>query len=160
MKSSLDEQFRCLVQEPLTSLAERHDLGPIIIILDALDECGTEETRQNLLDVLSVRLAKLPKMFRFLIASRDEPEIRVSISRLDIDERDIQTIMNQQNWTSCGCFNDALSGCPRLRRLSFAIRLARRWNNTAARRSCSGSFHLGIDDHSLHRIWLSRRKVE
>ena len=90
MTLSLDEQFRCLVQEPLASLAKRHDLGPIIIVLDALDECGTVETRQKLLDVLSVRLAKLPKMFRILIASRDEPEIRVSLSRLDIDERDIQ----------------------------------------------------------------------
>ena len=90
MRSSLDGGFRRLVQEPLTSLANRDDLGPIIIILDALDECGTVETRQKLLDVLSVRLAKLPKTFRLLIASRDEPEIRVSLSRLDIDERDIQ----------------------------------------------------------------------
>jgi len=87
---SLDGEFRRLVQEPLTSLAKRHDVGPIIIILDALDECGTVETRQMLLDVLSVRLAKLPKTVRVLIASRDEPEIRVSLSRLDIDERDIQ----------------------------------------------------------------------
>jgi len=90
MRLSLDGQFRRLVQEPLTSLAKRHALGPIIIILDALDECGTVETRRGLLDVLSVRLARLPKTFRLLIASRDEPEIRVSLSRLDINERDIQ----------------------------------------------------------------------
>ena len=89
MKSSLDEQFLSLLQEPLVTLAEEHDLGPVIIILDALDECGTVETRRNLLDVLSSRLAKLPQIFRFLIASRDEPEIRVSMSRLDIDEKDL-----------------------------------------------------------------------
>jgi len=88
-KASLDEQFQTLVQEPLATLAEGHNLGPIIIILDALDECGTVETRQNLLDVLSARLAMLPKMFRILVASRDEPEIRVSISHLDIDEKDL-----------------------------------------------------------------------
>ena len=90
VESSLDEQFRCLVQEPLATLAGRHDLGPVIIVLDAVDECGTRGMRQKLLDVLSTRLAKLPKMFRLVIASRDEPEIRASISRLNIDERDIQ----------------------------------------------------------------------
>ena len=90
IRLSLDGEFRRLVQEPLASFAKGHGLGPIIIILDALDECGTVEMRQKLLDVLSVRLAKLPKTFRLLIASRDEPEIRVSLSRLGIDERDIQ----------------------------------------------------------------------
>jgi len=89
MTSSPNEQFRCLVQEPIDTLAERHVLGPIIVIFDALDECGTAETRQRLLDVFFVCLAKLPNMFRFLIASRDEPGIRDSISRLDIGERDV-----------------------------------------------------------------------
>ena len=91
MKSPLDEQFRCLVQEPLTALAMNHDLGPIIIVFDAVDECGTQEMRKRLLDVLSASLAKLPATFRFLIASRDEPDIRVSISRLDIDVIDLRT---------------------------------------------------------------------
>ena len=151
MRSSLDEEFRRLVQEPLTSLAKRHDLGPIIIILDALDECGTVETRRGLLDVLSIRLAKLPKTFRLLIASRDEPEIRVSLSCLDIDERDIQANHESTKCDISRLFQRRLvSDAPRLRRLSLAIRLARRCNNTAARRSRAGSFYLGIDEHSLH----------
>ena len=91
MKSPLDEQLRCLVQEPLTTLAVNHDLGPIIIVFDAVDECGTRETRKRLLDVLSANLAKLPAIYRFLIASRDEPDIRVSMSRLDVDVIDLRT---------------------------------------------------------------------
>jgi len=89
IESPLDEQFRCLVEEPLASLAAKHDLGPIIIILDAVDECGTRETRKKLLDALSIGLAKLPTMFRLIIASRNEPDIRVSISRLDITVIDL-----------------------------------------------------------------------
>ena len=89
LESSLDEQFQCLLQDPLATLAAGHDFGPIIVILDALDECGTPETRKRLICTLSANLAKLPKMFRVLIASRDEPNICNFISRLGIDVRDV-----------------------------------------------------------------------
>lgn len=84
MKSSLDDQFRSLLQGPLSTIAASHDSGPIIIILDALDECGIPETRKKLLEVLSNQLVKLPRMFRLLIASRDEPDIRVALSRTGV----------------------------------------------------------------------------
>ena len=90
MKSSLDEQFRSLLQEPLATLAATHDPGPILIIFDALDECGTPDTRKRLLGVLSSCLAKLPKTFRLLVASRDEPDIRAAFSRQDIAICDIR----------------------------------------------------------------------
>src|ERR1700733_7286100 len=61
--SSLDEQFRHLVQEPLAIIAKKYNnLGPIIIVLDALDECGAPEARKRLLESLSVGLTKLPVM--------------------------------------------------------------------------------------------------
>jgi len=80
---SLDLQFQYLLQEPLTALAATHDLGPIVIILDALDECGTSESRRQLLNTLSAGLAKLPNVFRLLIASRDEPDILDTLSLLN-----------------------------------------------------------------------------
>ena len=43
--SALDMQFQHLLEEPLAELARELDLGPIVIVLDALDECGTAETR-------------------------------------------------------------------------------------------------------------------
>jgi hypothetical protein len=88
--SSLDEQFRSLLQEPLVTLVANHDPGPIIIVLDALDECGTPETRKRLLAVFSTRLAKLPSTFRLLVASRNEPDIRAALSRPGVVIRDVR----------------------------------------------------------------------
>ena len=98
LKSSLDEQFQGLVQEPLATLAARHDSGPMIIVLDALDECGTPEARKKLLDALSTSLAKLPGMFQLLIASRDEPDIRVALSRPGVVICDV--LINNKTTTS------------------------------------------------------------
>src|SRR3984885_3796157 len=88
MESSLDSQFQYLLVEPLTALTAKHDLGPVIVILDALDECGTSESRRQLLNTLLPGLAKLPKVVRVLIASRDEPDIHAALSRLDPDTYD------------------------------------------------------------------------
>ncbi|KAF8328266.1 uncharacterized protein EI90DRAFT_2926916, partial [Cantharellus anzutake] len=85
--SSLDMQFKHLLEEPLTKLAGNRDMGPIVIVLDALDECGTAGTRRNLLRTLSEGLARLPSMFRLLIASRDEHDIHAALSRLDVGVR-------------------------------------------------------------------------
>jgi len=85
--STLDMQFKHLLEEPLSELAAELDLGPIIIILDALDECGTEQSRKRLLDTLSQGLTRLPNMFRLLIASRDESDIRTALSCLKVDAR-------------------------------------------------------------------------
>jgi hypothetical protein len=83
--SALDTQFRHLLEEPLAELAAEADQGPIVIVLDALDECGTVGTREGLLYTLSTGLAELPSMFRLLIASRDEPDIRAALSSLNVD---------------------------------------------------------------------------
>ena len=83
--SALDMQFQHLLEEPLAELARELDLGPIVIVLDALDECGTAETRAELLRTLSGGLTRLPSMFRLLIASRDEPDIRTALSHLNVD---------------------------------------------------------------------------
>ena len=81
----LDMQFRNLLEEPLEELASALDPGPIVIVLDALDECGTAETRRGLLRTLSEGFARLPGMYRLLIASRDEPDINAALSRLNVD---------------------------------------------------------------------------
>ena len=86
--SALDAQFHHLLEEPLAELAAEADLGPIVIVLDALDECGTAGTREGLLHTLSGGLAKLPSMFRLLVASRDEPDIHAALSSLNVDVRD------------------------------------------------------------------------
>jgi len=89
MESSLDSQFQYLLAEPLAALTAKHDFGPLILILDALDECGTSESRRQPLNTLLPGLAKLPKVVRVLIASRDEPDIHAALSRLNPDTYDV-----------------------------------------------------------------------
>ncbi|KAF7970638.1 hypothetical protein HWV62_23364 [Athelia sp. TMB] len=68
-------QFQSLLVEPLSAAAQNIE-GPIIIVLDALDECGNASSRQNLLELLSKSLSKLPSQFRILITSRPEHDIK------------------------------------------------------------------------------------
>ncbi|KAJ7108208.1 hypothetical protein C8R44DRAFT_298178 [Mycena epipterygia] len=74
VKTLMGTQFKKLLLEPLQS-AERYIQGPIIIILDALDECGDRDSRAPLLSLLSSEFPKIPKLFRFLITSRRDSDI-------------------------------------------------------------------------------------
>ncbi|KZP24269.1 hypothetical protein FIBSPDRAFT_427282, partial [Athelia psychrophila] len=68
-------QFKLLLCAPL-SAASICISGPIIIVIDALDECGDANSRRLLLRLLSSPdFATLPSQFRFLITSRSEPDI-------------------------------------------------------------------------------------
>jgi hypothetical protein len=60
--------------EPLKA-AETHIHGPIIIAMDALDECGDADSRKGLVSLLSNEFHKLPPVFRFLITSRPDSDI-------------------------------------------------------------------------------------
>lgn len=88
--SSFATQFRHLLLEPLSAFTGSDNSGPIVIILDALDECGTQKSRKEFLLEFTAGLAKLPSMFRVLVASRDEPDINFTLSRLHTDIRDIR----------------------------------------------------------------------
>ncbi|KAF7966895.1 hypothetical protein HWV62_36625 [Athelia sp. TMB] len=72
-------QFQSLLVEPLSAAAKKIE-GPVIIILDALDECGNASSRQNLLELLSKNLSKLPSQFRILITSRPEHDIKGALN--------------------------------------------------------------------------------
>jgi hypothetical protein len=50
--------------------------GPIILIIDALDECGSEADRKVLMQVLSKGFSHLPSFIRIMVASRQEPDIQ------------------------------------------------------------------------------------
>jgi hypothetical protein len=88
--ASFDMQLQHLVMEPLMQLAPSRYLGPVVIIFDALDQCGTRGSRKELLRALTRCLTNLPSMFRVLIASRDEPDIHAALSHPSIDVIDIQ----------------------------------------------------------------------
>ena len=86
-------KFDILLRQPLSIAAIRIG-SPILIVLDALDECGTQEARQGLIRVLRGGLPTLPPNFRVLITSRPEKDILAftslppsKIQKLDLDHQ-------------------------------------------------------------------------
>lgn len=77
--ASASNQFEELIMKPLTAAAP-FLCGPVLIVFDALDECGTFETRRTLMDLFRRELHKLPKNVRILITSRRETDIEEALS--------------------------------------------------------------------------------
>ena len=50
--------------------------GPIVLIIDALDECGSEVDRKTLMRVLSKGFSVLPSFIRIMVVSREESDIQ------------------------------------------------------------------------------------
>jgi hypothetical protein len=76
--ASLHVQFTTLILEPLTSLTVLKAEGPILLVIDALDECGTPAEREALLSLLGTELSRLPSTIRILVTSRQSEDISVA----------------------------------------------------------------------------------
>lgn len=68
-------QFQTFILEPARKLSTVGNVGPILIVVDALDECGNELDRRVLLKILSNETTKLPSNFRILVTGRLEKDI-------------------------------------------------------------------------------------
>lgn len=83
--SDLQEQFDKLIVEPLKSFISPLSTGPLVIVIDALDECPSDRTKVK--DLISFLLnftnpdgtKQLPRNIRILITSRPEHDIVESI---------------------------------------------------------------------------------
>ena len=73
--SPLRLQFTKLIVEPLSSVEGSPTTAPLVVILDALDECGNAKQRKNILSVLVGESRKLPASLRLFITSRAEFDI-------------------------------------------------------------------------------------
>jgi hypothetical protein len=69
---SATEQFQNFILEPVTALTT---VGPILIVIDALDESAEEPSRKVLLDILAKGISNLLPDFRLFITSRPELDI-------------------------------------------------------------------------------------
>ena len=78
--SNVKTKFEVLLGDPLSAVATKIH-NPVLIVLDALDECGTPELRRSLVDVLRDCLPSLPVNFRILITSRPEEDVTPLISK-------------------------------------------------------------------------------
>ncbi|KAJ7618706.1 hypothetical protein FB45DRAFT_1097393 [Roridomyces roridus] len=129
-------QFTELLLAPLQSVEQYMD-GPILIILDALDECGDVDSRGALLSLLADEFPKLPRMFRFLITSRRESDLagrfQSSFEEISLDpgtisgDTDIEVFFRHEMAADSGA--EAL-GCGALVRLSGNLFI---WASTATR---------------------------
>ena len=66
------EVFGSLLRDPLKGL---HIVGPIFVVVDALDESGDATGRSGLHHFLADHISELPSNFRILITSRPESDI-------------------------------------------------------------------------------------
>ncbi|KAK6971599.1 WD40 repeat-like protein [Favolaschia claudopus] len=73
LSASLDEQFQALLQGPLDS-AKQHLVGPIVIVMDALDECA-DHFRHFVANLIANSFTKLPSAFKFFVTSRPDSGI-------------------------------------------------------------------------------------
>ena len=67
--------FDKLLRDPLHSISMPHTFKPILVILDALDECGDSEAQEDLANLLKDKTWTLTPNLRFLVTSRPEEGI-------------------------------------------------------------------------------------
>lgn len=65
-------QFQDFILEPAKALTI---VGPILVVIDAIDESAEPSSRRALLTILAKRISELPFNFRFLITARPEQDI-------------------------------------------------------------------------------------
>ena len=70
----LDFQFANLLSEKALGSVE-WSRGPIVLVIDAFDECEGETDRKILLQALSKGFSDLPSFIRVILVSRQEPDI-------------------------------------------------------------------------------------
>jgi len=74
MSQSPFDQIEKFIIEPSKHL---HPIGPLVIVVDALDESGDRASRRQLLSIIFEKIAEdtLPRNLRFLITARAEDDI-------------------------------------------------------------------------------------
>ncbi|PAV17353.1 nucleotide-binding-oligomerization-domain like receptor [Pyrrhoderma noxium] len=89
--ATLQSKFICLLHRPLDAVSSQIH-HPVLIVLDAIDECGTPEARRGLLNVLRNLVPNLPPNFRFLVTGRPEEDIlSLSLSNVQMFTLDQQS---------------------------------------------------------------------
>jgi hypothetical protein len=109
--SPIDFQFQKLIVDPLLSVSMLTTNPPILVILDALDECGTAKDRRDLLNVLKYGTRNLPSGIKILVTSRDDFEICRAFDherQILAKELDITSHVNASDILSYICHSLAL----------------------------------------------------
>ncbi|KAH7919326.1 hypothetical protein BV22DRAFT_1075393 [Leucogyrophana mollusca] len=78
MQFSPQEQLQKYIIEPMSQIVFS---GPIVIVLDALDECGGERDRQDILGAIKEEMANFSRFVKLFLVSRHEVDIRSFLER-------------------------------------------------------------------------------
>ncbi|KAE9402798.1 WD40 repeat-like protein, partial [Gymnopus androsaceus JB14] len=86
---SIEEQWNKLIMAPAKFITSNR---PVVIIIDALDECGPKEEggpRDMLLSLLINSIRELPKIFRVFVTSRMEGDVHAAVDE-GLDAKSVQ----------------------------------------------------------------------
>ncbi|GJJ09203.1 hypothetical protein Clacol_003425 [Clathrus columnatus] len=78
--TDLQLQWEKFISKPLRAISEA-STGPILIVIDGLDESGDPISRRELLKILEKEISSLPVNIRFLITSRPEKDILFTFNK-------------------------------------------------------------------------------
>ena len=78
---NLADQFLRLIVQPLKRVADLKKEGPIVVLVDGLDECSDNEKRGELLDVLAADFGKELPFVRLVLASRPIRDIELTFTK-------------------------------------------------------------------------------
>ncbi|KAF7967624.1 hypothetical protein HWV62_33641 [Athelia sp. TMB] len=91
LSSPLAYQYQTLLAPLQPAIADTVGSSYIVVVLDALDECGTPESRESLLKILVEDIPNISTHIRFIITSRKEFDIhfafghRAHIRQVELD---------------------------------------------------------------------------
>ncbi|TCD61358.1 hypothetical protein EIP91_008547 [Steccherinum ochraceum] len=82
MEGSLDRQFTELLVKPLCSekVQVLGEEGPVVVVLDGLDQYGDVKAQEKLLEVLTTHAPALPTWLRIIVTSREEPHVKHALA--------------------------------------------------------------------------------
>jgi hypothetical protein len=80
---TINQQFTKLIVEPICAASEKLAGRPLVVVIDALDECANQSGVKNFLSIISQRSSELP--LKFFITSRPEQVIRMSFNSTNSD---------------------------------------------------------------------------
>ena len=100
--------FQNLLNVPLHSAIKNDVSNPILVVLDALDECGPPDAQNELASLLRDKISTLPPIFRFLVTSRPENGVR-SLLRTPVSPLSPFCIQSELDHTSALSKEDALN---------------------------------------------------
>jgi len=100
----IKQQWNEFIMKPASTLSDAM-VGPILIVIEALDESGGDSTREHLLQILAgnlgddeSRITKLPPNFRILLTSRPLPDIHKVLNDVEhVQHRSMDSIPS--TWT-------------------------------------------------------------